>query len=285
MQQIFSQSDSAAFISYYKQIVYSLADDSLNGREASTVYEKKAANIVINEFKKLKQFKPQTQIFIYKENDTVAEKTATNIYCFVNQHADSTILISAHYDHIGLGGHLSLARSTKNKIHNGADDNASGVALMLGLAKNLNQWKNKKYNYVFVSYSAHEFGLHGSKAFYNYIKTKVPPIKLVLNFDMVGRLNNDHPVLNVYGFQKVDTAMQKRISTSENGLEVYTNETGKIFVTDCKWYVEHQIAGISITTGLHNDYHKPTDDASEINYPGIYVIQQFVLHNILAATK
>lgn len=285
MLKVISQTDSMEYLSYYKRLVYSLADDSLKGREASTVYEKKAANLLINEFKKIKNFKPQTQIFTYKENDTIDEKTAANVYCFVNQHADSTIVISAHYDHIGLGGHLSFARSIKNKIHNGADDNASGVALMLGLAKSFYKWNDKKYNYIFVSYSAHESGLYGSNAFYNYIKTKVPPIKLVLNFDMVGRLDNDNPILNVYGFQKVDVAMQKRISYPESALVVYTNEISKIFVTDCKWYVENNISGISITTGIHNDYHKPTDDASDINYPGIYIINQFVLRKILVAAK
>ena len=99
--------DSVLYINYYKSIIKTLADDSMKGREVSSIYEDKAAQFILKEFKKSAKLKPVVQVFNYTHPDSLKEKKSKNIYCFINNHADSTILIGAHYDHIGLGGKLS----------------------------------------------------------------------------------------------------------------------------------------------------------------------------------
>lgn len=269
--------DSVLFVSYYKNIVKALANDSMMGREVSSIYEDKAAKIIVKEFKKNKNFKPIVQPFIYTHPDSLKEKKSKNVFCFINNRADSTILIGAHYEHIGTGGKLSYSLNKKNQIHNGADDNASGVALMLGLAKSFKSWQNKKYNYLFVAYSAHEIGLYGSTSFYTFSKEKFPPICNVINFDMVGRLNERAPIINVYGLGNANSKTKKYLdSLSSLSTKVYFDSGTKIIDTDCRAFVNNNIKCLSITTGIHDDYHKVSDDEEKINYSGIFEMQQFV---------
>lgn len=269
--------DSASYINYYQSIVKMLANDSMMGREVSSIYEDKAAKFIVNEFKKNKNFKPVIQPFNYISPDSLKEKKSKNVYCFINNHADSTVLIGAHYEHIGLGGKLSYSLNKKNEIHNGADDNASGVALMLGLARSFRQWQNKKYNYIFVAYSAHEIGLYGSAAFYAFVEDKFPSICNVINFDMVGRMDEKAPVINVYGLGNANSKTKQYLdSLSSLTRKVYTENGTKINDTDCRAFVNHNIKCLSFTTGTHNDYHKTSDDEDKINYYGIFQMQQLV---------
>ncbi len=271
--------DSTTFIAYYQSIIQMLANDSMKGREVSSIYENKAAKFITQEFKKNKKFKPAIQSFNYLHPDSLIEKKSKNIYCFINNHADSTVLIGAHYDHIGLGGKLSYSLNKKNQIHNGADDNASGVALLLGLTKSFKQWQNKKYNYLFVAYSAHEIGLYGSTAFYEFSKNKFPPICNVINFDMVGRLNSSYPIINIYGMGEATTNTKKYIdSLATLEIKLYTDAVTKIYDTDCRAFAQNKIKCLSFTTGTHSDYHKVSDDEEKINYQGILHIQNFLQH-------
>ncbi|MCP9748233.1 M28 family peptidase [Lacihabitans sp. CS3-21] len=192
---IAQQSTDGNLIFYYKKIIQILAHYSLNGRSASSIFEDKAAKFIYQEFESTFSAKPKIHEFTYQTDSNHFSK---NIYYFVNNHADSTILIGAHYDHIGLGENRSRSYGKKG-IHNGADDNASGVALMLAIAQSLNSLSTKKYNYVFVAYSAHEIGLFGSAAFALFCRNKLPPLALVINFDMVGRFDKNARVLNIYG--------------------------------------------------------------------------------------
>jgi hypothetical protein len=114
---------------YFKEIVSVLSNDSLYGRATSTIYEDKSANFISKKFKEFKRFKPKFQQFEYSRKDSTTIKTSRNIYCYINNNAKTTILIGAHYDHLGMGEGISRSYSKKG-IHNGADDNASGVALL-----------------------------------------------------------------------------------------------------------------------------------------------------------
>ena len=272
-----NKKDSVRLINSYQNSIKFLASDSLKGREVSSVCEDIAAKFIINEFKKLKGFKPKTEDFNYLHPDSLIEKKSKNIYCFINNDADSTVLIGAHYEHIGLGGKLSYSLNKKNEIHNGADDNASGVALILGLASTFKKWQNKKYNYIFVAYSAHEIGLYGSTSFYKFSKANFPPICQVLNFDMVGRLDKTAPIINVYGLGNA-TAKTKNYLDSISSLQtkIYTDNGSKIIDTDCRAFVNNNTKCLSFTTGIHDDYHKVSDDEGKINYSGIFQIQKLV---------
>ena len=277
-----SATDSLEKINYYKKVIGFLASDSLKGREVSSIYERKAAEFIVNELKQIKLFKPKYHDFIYQTSDTATARTTSNIYCYLDNKADSTIVISAHYEHIGMGGKLSLAFGKKNQIHNGADDNASGVALALGLAKTYSKWKSKSVNYVFVFYSAHEIGLYGSKAFYNLCKLKFKPICAVLNFDMVGRLDLKYsPMFTLYGERTIPANVKSDLKALGLKVKLDFDRTSSVNLTDCRVFVENNVPSLSITTGTHNEYHKPNDDIEYIKWDGIYYIQMFLEQYLL----
>jgi hypothetical protein len=277
-----SATDSLEKIKYYKKVIGFLASDSLKGREVSSIYERMAAEFIVKELKQLKSFKPKYHDFIYQTSDTATAKTTSNIYCYLDNKADSTVVISAHYEHIGMGAKSSLAFGKKNQIHNGADDNASGVALVLGLAKTYSKWMSKKVNYVFVFYSAHEIGLYGSKAFYNLCKLKFKPICAVLNFDMVGRLDLLYsPMFTLYGARTIPANVKPDLMALPLKVKLDFDRTASINQTDCRVFVESKIPSLSITTGTHNEYHKPDDDIEYIKWDGMCYIQTFLEQYLL----
>lgn len=271
------QLDSLGFINFYKHIVYTLANDSFKGRTVGSVEEKKAAEFIVKQWKLIKGFKPKLHPFNFRTNDTTAFILTQNVYCFINNKADSTVIISAHYEHVGLGGNLSLTFSKKNQIHNGADDNASGVALLLALSKTFKQWQSKKVNYLFVAYSAHEVGLYGSLAFSDFIAYSFPPICRVYNFDMVGRLDDSSPTLSIYGLNTCSANEVQRIKQLKLPIKLNRSFDYKtVWNTDCRVFVKQNKTCFSFTTGTHDDYHKPSDDPETLNYPGILTIQRIL---------
>ncbi len=265
-------------VHYYKSIISTLANDSMQGRPPSSIYETKTINYLNQAFKKIKGFKPQIHHFTYQIKDTGNVYQSKNIFCFINNKADSTVLIGAHYDHIEPNSYLSRSLNNKNKVHNGADDNASGVSLLMGLASNYTTWKNKKYNYLFVSYGAHEVGLYGSAAYAKYCNEKHYNIKAVFNFDMVGRLDKDAPVINFYGYQTVSDSLKNYFKNYTSTAKIYYDENYKIYQSDCKAFADKGTTCLFFSTGTHNDYHKTTDDEDKINYEGILYIQKLVEH-------
>jgi Zn-dependent M28 family amino/carboxypeptidase len=146
---------------------------------------------------------------------------------------------------------------------------------MLAIAQSHNSWSTKKYNYVFVAYSAHEIGLFGSAAFAIYCRNKLPPLVLAINFDMIGRFDENARVLNIYGTKTLLQHQYFFEKTTFSG-KIHTSEHEKLFMTDAKVFVETGIPSLSFTTGLHDDYHKISDDEIYINYDGIRIIQQLI---------
>lgn len=243
----------------------------MGGRPTGSVYEKRSGEFISSQFKRL-GLKPRWHIFRYQHKDSSKVSLSRNVYCFINNKSDSTIIIGAHYDHIGMGGELSRSLGKKD-IHNGADDNASGVALLLGLAKNYHTWMNVKYNYVFVAYSAHEIGLFGSQNFSKLAIKRWENISLVLNFDMVGRMNSELKWVKLYGVNKLKPASHF-FNQELYDLHYRTDNDTLLFQLDTKSFIENKITCLSISTGIHDDYHKISDDESKINYEGIFLIQQ-----------
>ncbi len=270
---LFSQGDDS--LSYLKYVVKTLASDSFQGRGVGTIGEMKSADFIVKQLK-LSKLKAQVQAFQFQLSDTTKKINAQNVFAFLNHKKDSTILISAHYDHIGFGDKLSL-HANKKGIHNGADDNASGVALILNLIKNDPLKLNKNYNYIFVFYSAHEIGLFGSAHFQKYYPKKYKPIAQVINFDMVGRMDSDYKILKLFYSQNLKEKLEANANTF--GYFQYRWEGDAWLKTlDTKHYVQKNIPCLSITTGIHADYHKTTDDADKINFDGILKIQHYILH-------
>jgi len=197
---------------------------------------------------------------------TPIEKTGNNVVAWMDNKATTTVLLGAHYDHLGWGHEGSLYRGEK-AIHNGADDNASGVALIVELAEELKKSSLKNNNYLFVAFSGEEMGLFGSKKFVEQIGADAKKINYMLNYDMVGRLNPNEKNLQVNGFGTSPAwNVLKQIPT--DSIRIKTSDSG-IGPSDHTSFYLKDIPVLHFFTGAHEDYHKPSDDAEFVNYAGI----------------
>ena len=184
----FAQTDEQVETNLKKHITF-LASDKLKGRGTATKEEKKAAKYLAAYYKSI-GLKPLQQSYLdpfesyYNNNphDTTHNKGelihANNVVAFLDNHQANTIVIGAHYDHLGLGkNHNSLDANPEGKIHHGADDNASGTAAVLELANKIfNTETHWNYNFLFINFSGEELGLLGSKKWceqQNFDLTKV----------------------------------------------------------------------------------------------------------------
>jgi hypothetical protein len=189
-------------------------------------------------------------------------------------HADETIVIGAHYDHLGRGGEGAIDPTNK-EIHNGADDNASGTAALLEVARLL-AGRDKKLprRIVFIAFTGEERGLLGSAKY--CAKPLYPLDKTVamLNMDMVGRLADEKLSL-----QGADTAKEfggiiDRIN-ERAGFKI-ARQKGGFGPSDHSSFYGHKIPVMHFFTGIHKDYHRPSDDFEKINVPGMRRIAEMV---------
>ena len=280
-----------------KKHIYYLASDELQGRLTGSEGEAKAANYLSAEFKKLGLKPYEGKEFIQNFEYSVKlnphdDKTSTavkgkNVIAVLDNKAEWTIVIGAHYDHLGLNEHHnSTLANSDGQIHNGADDNASGTAAVLELARMFSQNKKKENaNYIFALFSGEEDGLMGSKKLAETIRTNYPNTIFMINMDMVGRLNNNKD-LTVGGIGTSPILANLVKKYKPEGINLALDESG-IGPSDHTSFYLKDIPVLFLFTGTHNDYHKPTDDADKINYPGGKMITNYVfdLANALADEK
>lgn len=200
--------------------------------------------------------------------------TGNNIASYVDNGAKYTVVIGAHYDHLGMGEDGNSRYTGKEpQIHNGADDNASGTAALMQLASWVQNSSYKKYNYLFVHFSAEELGLIGSKAFVKEMSLDSSNIAYMINMDMVGRLNDSTHALTVGG---VGTAsIWGSVISGNDNFKVSIDSSG-VGPSDHSSFYHQGIPVLFFFTGTHQDYHKPEDDADKINYKGEAEIIKYV---------
>lgn len=270
-----------------KEDVSFLADDALEGRQTGTEGEKKASEYIIKRFKSLGleakgtkgfiqeySFKPKTdphQEVTFDVNPNDSTLTGQNVLGYINNNADQTIVIGAHYDHLGYGGDGSLHSGDK-AVHNGADDNASGVAVMLDLARKLRQ-TNSGNNYLFMAFSGEEMGLLGSNYFVKNPTVDSKKINYMINMDMVGRLKTDS-TLAVYGVG-TSPIFKHVINATNSNFKIIENESGTGPSDHTSFYLA-DIPVLHFFTGQHEDYHKPGDDTEKLNYQGMNLISEYI---------
>lgn len=207
--------------------------------------------------------------------------TGHNVLGFIDNKAENTIVIGAHYDHLGYGGSHSLYRG-EPAIHNGADDNASGISLMLELAGVIKKSKFKNNNYLFIAFSGEELGLYGSSFFTKSGLMEKYKINYMLNMDMVGRLDSTERVLIVNGVGTSPTwkeVMDASKFGPDTSYRVKTTEGG-IGPSDQTSFYFKEIPAIHFFSGTHNDYHKPSDDWEKINANGMRFIGDYMMQMI-----
>ena len=290
-----SQAQDLAPLTLVRTDVVYLASDYLEGRETGTQGETLAADYIIQRFKQIGLTPKGTQglwrqAFPFKElvnphstvKKTPREGTGHNVIGFMDNGADHTIVIGGHYDHLGYGE--SGSRHTGERaIHNGADDNASGIAAMLQLAERLKKSELKKYNYMFLAFSGEEMGLFGSKHYVENPTLPLENINALINMDMVGRLNEE----KVLSINAIGTSPSWKGILDQNkthGIQAVTTESG-IGPSDHTPFYLKDVPVLHFFSGQHDDYHKPQDDAHLINFEGIVQISDYIYTIIESLNK
>ncbi|MGB0430776.1 MAG: M20/M25/M40 family metallo-hydrolase, partial [Bacteroidia bacterium] len=212
-----------------------------------------------------------------------ALKTGRNVIAYLKGKGDKTVFVGAHYDHLGYGEYGNSRYIGEPQIHNGADDNASGVALMLALAGELKASKKLKHNYIFIAFSAEELGLLGSKAYVNNKLYNLYKPIYMMNFDMVGRLN-DKNELGLYG-TGTSSAWDSVLALVDTSNFVINRNPSGMGSSDHTSFYLNKVPSIHFFSGTHEDYHKPTDDEEKINYEGIEMILDMAIETCLALDK
>lgn len=275
--------------------VMRLASDDFEGRAIGTPGADKAAEYIETRFKEIGlipkgtdgyvqhfSFIPQGHGQIHHVGDStvmgkslVKEIKGKNVIGYIDNGRPYTIVIGAHYDHLGWGDENSLWTGEK-AIHNGADDNASGVSAMIQLAASLTENdKSPQYNYLFIAFSGEEKGLWGSNYFSKNPTIPIESMNCMLNMDMVGRMNAEK-ALSISGTGT--TAIWEPLLTEKNtfGFKLIFDKSG-IGPSDHSSFYNQGVPVLHFFTGQHADYHKPTDDYDKINYDGLENVTGYIL--------
>lgn len=197
-----------------------------------------------------------------------------NVVAWIDNGAPQTILIGAHYDHLGWG----IGNSRHDglpAIHYGADDNASGVTGMLVLAQWLKESSLKNKNYLFAAFSAEEKGLIGSRILSEHESISNETIFAMINFDMIGRVDRDKPEIQI---------LASGSSPAWEGLLGLVNEDvksipvkGGLNGSDHHHFYKDSIPVLFFFNGIHDDYHKPSDVTGKINYKGLRDVVEYTI--------
>ena len=201
-----------------------------------------------------------------------------NVIGYIYNNKRKTVVLGAHYDHLGMGGENSLYKGPA-AIHNGADDNGSGTTLLLEAMRYYAQRQDTNYNYLIQFYSAEELGLIGSKYWANNPTFPLKEVEYMINSDMVGRLRDNRLQLSGTG-----TAVEwdEILDTPIHGLDIKKDPAG-VGPSDQTSFYYKDLPVLHLFTGTHDDYHKPTDDADKINYKGMAKLASLI-YTITART-
>ena len=259
-----------------RQHINFLASDDLRGRGTGTEDERRAATYISTEFQKA-GLAPKGdngtyfQTFLTKteSGNMTPPAGANNVVGFLDNGASRTLIIGAHYDHLGMGLQAgSLEPNPQGKLHNGADDNASGVAGVLELARVFaNNQIKEKHNLLFICFSGEELGLNGSRFYANNPTIDIANIDAMLNMDMIGRFEPTKGL--TIGGLATSPAWNKIVNaaTQSMGVKFRADSAGTGGSDHTSFYVKN-LPVLFFFTGVHSDYHKTSDDIDKINFEG-----------------
>jgi len=255
-------------------ITPAVADELLraSGYHSNELYEKLLENREPNSFV-LNGISASIETDVY-----TVSSTDNNVIGFLPgnhpEKKNEVVIIGAHYDHLGWGGQGSMSPN-EHVIHHGADDNASGTAGMLELAQRFAAHRDEiDRSMLFIAFGAEELGLIGSQY---YVENPLIPIEqttAMINLDMIGRMDNDQLTIFGVGTSPIWDSMIERSSLYDS-FTVRTNPDG-MGPSDHASFYRNDIPVLFFHTGLHGDYHRPSDTADKINYEGMERIVQFV---------
>ena len=280
---LIAQSPADPLMNLQVDVVY-LSSNLLEGRETGKKGESMAAKYIAHRFAEA-GLQPKGYAGNWYQEFTVnfkahphaaetEERQAKNVIGYLDNKAKTTVVLGAHYDHLGKGM-MGSRHTGEPDIHNGADDNASGVAGLFYLAEALKGDEYKNNNYLFIAFSGEEMGLFGSKYFVKNPTINLRNVNYMLNMDMVGRLNEEK-VLVINGVGTSPSWKEVINELEIAGIQTKTTESGIGPSDQTSFYLE-DIPAIHFFTGQHDDYHKPVDDSELINYKGLLDVANYML--------
>lgn len=216
-------------------------------------------------------------------------KIANNVLGFIDNQANQTVVVGAHHDHLGRGQKGGSLAEIPGDIHNGADDNASGVAGLFEIAQAIVK-KPKKYknnNYLFIAFSGEEQGLIGSKYFVKSPLMQKQNVNFMINMDMIGHLDSTKKTLIINGVgssPEWNKAISEVSYSTSKIAKIKTTESG-IGASDHTSFYLANIPAVHFFTGQHQHYHKPSDDPSIINYGGEAFVISYMLKILQKANE
>lgn len=185
------------------------------------------------------------------------------------------IVLGAHMDHLGLGERHSLGGAEgRGKIHPGADDNASGTAMVVELARQLKKARPRR-SVLLLHFGGEEEGMLGSQYWIEHPTQPLAALKFMLNFDMVGRLDPKAPKLSMGGLGAPKAAVEAAQKHVPKGMTVTADVGASVGGSDHMKFAQAKIPTFFFFTGLHEDYHKPSDTADRINVAGMAALTPF----------
>jgi hypothetical protein len=220
------------------------------------------------------------------------KRTGHNIVGFLDNGAPTTVVIGAHYDHLGHGedsnslSHNFLYHGNDPKVtFSGADDNASGVAALIEIARSLSISRLKTNNYIFVAFSGEEQGQRGSGYFATHVPVNPASLNYMLNMDMIGRLSDSSHALTIsgYGSSAAWWGICREVK-DQKGL-LLDLDSSSVHPGDQEAFYKKGIPVLSFFTGPYPEYHLPGDGPDKINYPGELQVLKFIYDIVEGADK
>ncbi len=269
-----------------------LASDKRKGRGTGSKEELAVAKYLAKQFKKMGlQPKGDNGTWFHDfgfkktagphgtEAEGAPQVYSRNVAAYIDNGAPYTIVVGAHYDHLGLGyDHNSLSPTPLGQIHNGADDNASGTAGLLELARYFSKnGQKEQHNFLFLAFSGEELGLIGSKKYTDYPTIDLKTVSFMVNLDMIGRLNAEKRLL--VGGVGTSPSFVPAINQLAGDLTIRQDSAGVGPSDHTSFYLKN-IPVLFCFSGQHMDYHRPSDDVDKINFAGEKAILAFVVRVI-----
>jgi hypothetical protein len=215
--------------------------------------------------------------FTVNENVDVerAVRTVHNVVGYLPGQTDEYLIIGAHYDHLGLGEQFSLAPSLAGTVHPGADDNASGTAGVIELARHFSALPKPKRGMLFMTFAGEELGLLGSGFYANHPELPLGKAVTMINMDMIGRVRDGKLYIGGIG---TGTTLRKDLDSAASSVPLhidYSDNSG-YGSSDHTSFTAKQVPVLFFFSGLHGDYHKPSDTWDKIDAPAAVEVLQLV---------
>lgn len=234
---------------------------------------------VIFSNRELKSLPPGTPVKLVVDIKTITAN-GHNVIAYKDNGAATTVVIGAHHDHLGRGEMGNSLSVEQGLIHNGADDNASGVAGLIELSRIFAKKKkwNKQNNYLFIAFSGEELGLLGSKYFTDHPTINLSQVNYMINMDMIGRLDSVKKALVINGVGTASQWMEaiKEVHRDTTKIKEIITTEGGIGASDHTSFYLKQIPSVHFFTGQHGQYHKPSDDVNTINSMGVAYVVSYI---------